>query len=270
MRSNALLPSAIAASLTLSGCAFLKHQAHNASVRLTGVRCRPTGGTTEKDPRMIAPGTGTHILLCDNGMLLKSEKLEERWLSQEDVAAAREDVRRQKEAAKAEERKELERFQQEASRSAIVNGGGPLELSPEGRANLCRGPQLVMFLDNLHVQMGAVPQKGCLYSLTYEVPMQKLTDGYLISEHPQAAVNAGAGMGVVFLKTRKSFAQGALLRGFAYYTGRYSYTALDGFEKSVFAFTHYDGDPAKFRQYPARVAATATPPRASRQARPAP
>jgi hypothetical protein len=234
MRRRVVLPGAIAACLAFGGCAFLKQQAHNANVRLTGVRCRPTGGTTEKNPRMIAPGTGTHILLCDNGMLLKSEKLEERWLSQEDVTAAREDVRRQEETAKAEERKELERFQQQASRAAIVNG-------------LCQGPGLAMFLDNMHVQMGATPQKGCLYNLRYEVPVQKLADGYLISEHPQAAVNAGAGMGVVFLKTRKSFAQGALLRGFAYYTGRYSYTALDGFEKSVFAFAHYDGDPAKFR-----------------------
>lgn len=249
MKRLYLLTTVAAVCWLSSGCAFVKRQAHQAHARLTGLRCGPTGGTTETNPHMIAPGSGKHILLCDNGMILKSETLEVQWLSQEEVGAAQEDVQRQHAAAKAAEREELEKFRREApTSSAIVNGGRALELSAEGRSRLCRGPQLVMFLDNLHVQMGAVPQKDCLYSLTYEVPVQRLADGYLISEHPQAGVNAGAGTGVVYLKTRKSFAQGALLRGYAHYTGRYSYTALNGFDKSVFAFDYFDGDPATFKK----------------------
>jgi hypothetical protein len=86
--------------------------------------------------------------------------------------------------------------------------------------------------------MGMKPKKECRYELVQMMPVQKLDGGYLFTEDPRVDDGAGSGqgVGVAFLRTDKDFPQGSYITGVALYTGSYTYEALDGFPKKVFAF----------------------------------
>ena len=104
----------------------------------------------------------------------------------------------------------------------------------------------------------ASPPSNCLFELdenasmdnrTYVfVPLQKITHGYLITAtqlpyqggRADRNIDLVATVGEAFLDTNKILERGKKLDGYAYFVGSYKYTALDGFEKTVYSFKAYE------------------------------
>jgi len=87
------------------------------------------------------------------------------------------------------------------------------------------------------------PQEDCIYSLWQMRIIQKLKNGYLIryadiTEHPEDYDFA-------FLYSKDDYKENEVFPRdvYVYSAGSYTYKALNGFKRSIFAFKLYDKDP---------------------------
>ena len=177
MRRISIFSLALATAAALSSCAALNK-------RLTGVECRPTGGLVDSNRQLVAPGNGNYIMLCDNGMFIKSETLNPKWLSQEEVAAAQEELRQQKKSIA----DATQAIQDEAMRRLVAANAAEAAARPKvpnGKA-LCESPLMsyLMYHDGCTrpgMEAKSI-QKGCLVMLDDRIiTRQKVPDGYLIT-----------------------------------------------------------------------------------------
>lgn len=87
---------------------------------------------------------------------------------------------------------------------------------------------------------GMQPELGVSYPLDQTTPFQKVDGGYLIV----SAFNDGSSAPwPVFLKTKKDYSEGQILKGWAKCIGKIQLNGLNGFPQVFFAFELYGDRP---------------------------
>lgn len=91
-----------------------------------------------------------------------------------------------------------------------------------------------------------LPEKGVLYAVRGIVIVQKLKGGYLVGVYSPDETEV---YGLGFLRTNKKFEENENLSPYeflAYYSGAFTYRAVNGYDRSVPSFKIYNGKKVDF------------------------
>lgn len=91
------------------------------------------------------------------------------------------------------------------------------------------------------IPYGGKLKKGTIYPGRAFIPLQKVTDGYLLTPHSQYWRSEAIGAEPIFLQTNKNLPREQYFCAWLLYTGDHEYVAIDGFERKIPSFRLYDG-----------------------------